>query len=138
MFAPILEALAPERTLGGRLLAFVGAAGRQIWPAVLLGELPGLAIVASGVFSSFAVFGALAAILGAVLAVLGGVIGALVAWVVLAHRRVPANLFGLCSGLGGTEQKPALTPWLTDLLNELAGKDKSCPLTFGDLRPRPE
>jgi len=136
VFAPILEALAPERTLGGRLLAFVGAAGRQIWPAVLLGELPGLAIVASGVFSSFAVFGALAAILGAVLAVLGGVIGALVAWVVLAHRRVPANLFGLCSGFGGTEQKPALTPWLTDLLNELAGKDKSCPLTFGDLRPR--
>lgn len=57
-------------------------------------------------------------------------------------RVVPAHAFGLCSGMparpGGP---PALTPWLADLLDRLAGRDPAGPpLTFGDLwgcRPEP-
>src|SRR6266511_819964 len=60
---------------------------------------------------------------------------ALPARLVFALGRVPKNGYGLCSGLGGSDDKPALTPWLTKLLNDLAGKPaSSTPLTFGELR----
>lgn len=45
-------------------------------------------------------------------------------------RRIPENGYGLCSGMGASD---ALTPWLYDLYQRLAGKDRSLPLTFGDL-----
>src|SRR6185436_5043132 len=55
-----------------------------------------------------------------------------IALAVLALR----NGFGLCSGLSPEGSRtPALTPWLADLIDDLAGKDDS-PLTFGDLRAR--
>jgi Patatin-like phospholipase len=62
-------------------------------------------------------------------------------WRLLAHvrGRVPANGFGLCSGNGPDVnhpkgRPPALTPWLANLLNVLAGKSRpEGPLTFGDL-----
>lgn len=50
--------------------------------------------------------------------------------------KVPENGYGLCSGYADpmTNQPAALTNWLTDLLNHLAGKaDPQFPLTFGDL-----
>lgn len=47
--------------------------------------------------------------------------------------QIPTNDFGLCSGLG-QENLPALTPWLADLLDDLAGRSPSGPpVTFGDL-----
>lgn len=49
--------------------------------------------------------------------------------------KLPANRFGLCSGMGGTAQRPALTPWLTEYLQTLSGKPANeFFLTFGDLR----
>jgi predicted acylesterase/phospholipase RssA len=57
---------------------------------------------------------------------------------VQVRERVPANGFGLCSGNGpdvDEDRGPAaLTPWLADLLNQLAGKPRADgPLTVGDL-----
>jgi hypothetical protein len=46
------------------------------------------------------------------------------------REEVPANFYGLSTGMGGDD---ALTPWLFDLLQRLAGKPRSEPLTFGDL-----
>jgi len=47
-----------------------------------------------------------------------------------ALRVLPANGYGLCSGLGGDD---ALTPWLHATLQSLAGLDPRRPLRFGDL-----
>jgi predicted acylesterase/phospholipase RssA len=64
-------------------------------------------------------------------------------------RALPANSYGLCTGLEGVgdPNQPALTTWLTDLLDEVSGKSdvpesavpesaassSHLPLTFGDL-----
>jgi len=51
---------------------------------------------------------------------------------ILVHalRVLPANGFGLCSGLG---DERTLTPWLHATLQSLAGLDPARPLRFGDL-----
>jgi hypothetical protein len=51
-------------------------------------------------------------------------------------RALGKNGFGLCSGLSPEGSvPPALTPWLADLVDDLAAKGLSAgPLTFGDLR----
>ncbi|HXO26872.1 MAG TPA: patatin-like phospholipase family protein, partial [Thermoanaerobaculia bacterium] len=42
--------------------------------------------------------------------------------------------FGLCSGLAAERQPPALTAWLADAIDSLAGRPAgAAPLTFGDL-----
>jgi predicted acylesterase/phospholipase RssA len=50
---------------------------------------------------------------------------------------VPANFFGLCTGMEGAKASQVgqpLTPWLTGYLNRLAGrKETDPPITFGDL-----
>jgi hypothetical protein len=49
-------------------------------------------------------------------------------------RAVGRNDLGLCSGLTPDgAPRPALTPWLADLIDDLAAKDGDGPLTFGDL-----
>ncbi|MGI8477381.1 MAG: patatin-like phospholipase family protein [Thermomicrobiales bacterium] len=54
-------------------------------------------------------------------------------------RTLPRNLFGLCTGNGptGDASRPALTPWLAEYLDCLAGVPSDGPgrrpLTFGDL-----
>ncbi len=44
---------------------------------------------------------------------------------------IPHNNFGICSGMGGTAQNPALTTWLHEYLQGMSGQ--STPVTFGDL-----
>src|SRR5205823_1442836 len=48
---------------------------------------------------------------------------------------LPDNFYGLSSGLAPapTGETPTLTAWLTDLLDQIAGKTAGGPLTFGDL-----
>lgn len=65
-------------------------------------------------------------------------------WITKAHlylkrekfsKILRENGYGLCSGLANDYSvtgKPALTHWLADLIDEVAGK-KGSPLTFGDL-----
>jgi predicted acylesterase/phospholipase RssA len=84
-----------------------------------------------------------ASILAFVFALAIAGVGALAAagWMLArkARKALPENGFGLCSGNGAdvndpTGQWPALTPWLADLINRLAGKPRTQgPLTFGDL-----
>lgn len=51
-------------------------------------------------------------------------------------KKIPANYFGLCTGATtetNAAKAQALTPWLSELLCDLAGKQKEDVLTFGDL-----
>jgi predicted acylesterase/phospholipase RssA len=99
----------------------------------LLGALPGLALATWGVLAGGAAMG-IGLIGGLILAVIGAVVGAVVgAWRTLSHQ-VPDNLFGLCSGRGGSEAAPALTDWLHNYFQELAGRGpEDAPVTFADL-----
>ena len=121
----------------GKWLRVVGTAVRHWWPAVLIGAAPGLAIVVAGALAGGSALLRVAAIVaGALLALFGAVLVPL-AWLA---RRTPAavtrNHFGLCTGMPEGSRAPALTPWLADLIDDLAGKDDGTPLTFGDLRAR--
>ncbi len=58
------------------------------------------------------------------------------AFVLRLRRGLADNYFGLCTGMAGSGAFPAmaLTPWLHEYLNTLAGLDPGGrPLTFGDL-----
>jgi hypothetical protein len=127
------KALRVAKTVGAALLRFVG------WS--LLGALPGLSIIALTIWSESvrwpgAMIGSaiLVAVLGAILASFLGLGLKLV-------RALPENRFGLCSGRSpspGTGP-PALTDWLADLVDQLAGRPtKGRPLTFSDLWKGPE
>jgi predicted acylesterase/phospholipase RssA len=127
--------------------AIATAVGEHL-PATLLGVLPGLALAAAALAGmetvdstplriagviAFAFLALLFAVLGASLAVAGRIV-----WE--ASRRVPANGFGICRGETSDRAwnvKP-LTPWLADLLNDLAHLPRDTPLTFGHLWAGPE
>jgi predicted acylesterase/phospholipase RssA len=60
---------------------------------------------------------------------------ALAVWIILlAARRIGANGYGLCNGMG---DEAALTPWLHGTLQSLAARAPEEPLTFGDLWKNP-
>jgi predicted acylesterase/phospholipase RssA len=67
----------------------------------------------------------------------GGTANALVSLGRLLLEDVPGNLYGICTGhrsADHTGDDPALTDWLSDWINRLAGRtDHGGPLTFGDL-----
>jgi predicted acylesterase/phospholipase RssA len=73
-------------------------------------------------------------IVGLLFALAGGLLGASTAFVIGGLRGIENNFFGLCTGSAparpGTD--PPLTPWLADLLDDIAGKTDG-PLTFADL-----
>lgn len=105
----------------------------------LLGAAPGAAVL---LFSILRITGGtvdVPAVIGCAVGVVGIVLGVLAAVVLrLGHvlfRHVPDNGFGVCSGAGGEgTEHPALTPWLTALIDESAGLDQGDgPLTFGHL-----
>jgi predicted acylesterase/phospholipase RssA len=67
----------------------------------------------------------------------GGVAGIGVSMYRTITRGLPDNFFGLCTGMDGAEKTdhPAVTPWLTEMINRVAGRDPGGdPLTFGDLK----
>ena len=114
--------------------AAVGEAARRYALAGLLGALPVLVILLPFFSLANLLAGNLfATILGAfpwlLLAAVGFAIGVAIGVKRDVDRKIPANLFGLCSGLGDG----ALTPWLHGLFQKLSGK-KDGPLTFGDLQ----
>ncbi|WP_375426141.1 hypothetical protein [uncultured Friedmanniella sp.] len=106
----------------------------------VLGVLPGLVIAAVGVVGMVDTWGwpslvpsALLVVLGLAVALVGLFVGALTA-VLSDLRQLPAVGFGISSGRGGNDSDLALTPWLYERLQELAGRPTDQPLTFGDLR----
>jgi hypothetical protein len=69
---------------------------------------------------------------------LAGLLVGLLSWLALQARNIPRNRFGLCSGYSEPDApKRALTNWLTDELEKLAGRcgegARTQPLTFGHL-----
>lgn len=130
IFRLIAAGVAPSH----RALALAGAALRGYGIALLLGAAPGIVL---GALASQS--GTASAIVGTALGAIVGLVGAglgLLAGIVSAARAIPGNLYGLCSGNGGSD---ALTPWLADTIDDLAGRPTAGPpLTFGDLWRGPD
>jgi hypothetical protein len=95
----------------------------------LLGNGPPAGVVVLGALLFIAVLALLALPLGALA---GGAAG-------LARSlsvEVPGNFFGLCNGGPGSPGVPALTDWIHESIQDLAGRATGPPLTFGDLAER--
>lgn len=127
--------------LGGEMGAWrrvVMQAVVSFWPFAIIGAIPGALVMWVGLNApapwpsaplALVLLGAVIAVVGALLAVAGRL-------AITALKAIPENLFGLTTGMpgAGREPAPALTPWITEYLNELAGlKPDGQPLTFGDL-----
>jgi hypothetical protein len=127
------------KVVNAALTQFAGSAGLGALTGVVLG-------IAAGALTTG--WGRVAALAAAVLlALVGAALGVVAGVVLSAVRELPANRFGLCSGTespaypAGT---PALTPWLSELFNRIAGLPYPVvgaaapaggyrPLTIGDL-----
>lgn len=130
LYRVVMSALtAPSR----KPLHVAGALGRSFPLAAAAGTLPGLLLLAAawqqgGLLRAAAIPASILAI------VVGALIGVGASFVRTLFRELPANGYGLCSGQQTNARAAALTPWLTDLLNALAGKhDPREPLVFRDL-----
>lgn len=116
---------------------------RHFWPAAILGGgLGSLALWSTPWQPAYAAALATAIVLGLVCATASAL--ALLAWIVV--RRLPANGFGICSGMPNGKQADdeALTVWLAGFYDRISGErvvsgsrpmplDRVKPLTFGDL-----
>jgi len=100
-------------------------------PMVVLVEIP-LLLLAGSLIQG----GSMGIVGNAVLALLGVAVAVIWSLVQRLVQDLPRNGFGLCSGMEGKghNSEPALTPWLADRYDEIAGRsDPARPLTFGDL-----
>jgi predicted acylesterase/phospholipase RssA len=115
---------------------------RSIIPAVgtlvLIPALVGIGIPAAFLICSALSHSTWGIILSVVLLVIGLVIAVL--WSVIRRilRDLPANQFGMCSGMEPPKSsRPALTTWLADEFDAMAGLSADqAPLTFGLLKKR--
>ena len=130
------------------LAAGLGRKGAGRWPRVAAaalrsfpltaaaGSAPGIALAVLALRTGSGALAVCAVIVGVVIALLGLVVALGVRVGLGLPKALGQNGFGLCSGLSPEGSRtPALTPWLADLIDDLAGKDDG-PLTFGDLRAR--
>ncbi len=118
---------------GARLRAIAGAALRSWWGNAAAGAALGLAIIVGGfILGGPAQWASLLA--GLLIAVVGLMAGVVVG-LYQDLRALPTAGFGLCSGAGDRNaEEPALTPWLHETLQHLAGRSvDDFPVTFGDL-----
>jgi predicted acylesterase/phospholipase RssA len=127
---------APIGVQGGRITRLLVTALEQFFRWALLGVAPGIVMLMLGL--SLAHGTARGIWIGAAipLMLLGVFIGVIFGIYRIAGREIPANRFGLCSGMPGPKADvPSLTPWLDQLIEELAGRGVHgrTPLTFGDL-----
>jgi predicted acylesterase/phospholipase RssA len=124
--------------LGGGLGAVVRvatAAVRSFPIAAALGAVPGLWILYTASQQAGAAR-ALTFLISALVLLVGVAVVLAIRFVAKAGAALPANGYGLCSGMPGVggEPRESLTPWLTGFYDELAGVDPNGPpLTFGDL-----
>lgn len=124
------------RTGPGRWPCVAGAALRSFPLSAALGLAPGMGLAVLAVGTGSGALAVCAAIAGVVLALLGLALALGVRLAAGLPKALGGNMFGLCSGLGSGEgTTPALTEWLADLVDDLAGKENG-PLTFGDLRAK--
>jgi predicted acylesterase/phospholipase RssA len=118
----------------------VGLAAIWNFPlAALVGLALGVALIVVAALEGSGVLLWLAIVCGAVLALLGLAVALAVSLVRRLTVAVADNYFGICTGSSRPQagRPDALTPWLADVIDRLAGaQDK--PLTFGDLWRGPE
>lgn len=137
-FAVFLAGLEASRVRGARswrvARAIVKTLLREGSGASAAGALAGAALAAALVCVVEGRPGPGAWTFGAATAALGAVAAAS-AWLVrVVVRRIPENDFGVSTGHSIDPSTPALTDWLADELDHLAGLDPSgAPLTFGQL-----
>jgi predicted acylesterase/phospholipase RssA len=132
---------APTGVSRGRVTRLLATALEQFLRWALLGLAPGAVMLAIGL--AFAHGTARGMWIGAAipLMLVGVLVGLVVGIYRVAAREIPANGFGLCSGMPApSADVPSLTPWLDRLVEELAGRDPDGqePLTFGDLWRGPD
>ena len=99
----------------------------------LAGVAPGMALAVLAAWAGSGALAVSAGVAGVVLALLGLAMALGLRLAIGLPRAVARNDLGLCTGMPSGGSRPALTPWLADLLDDLAGKDDGAPLTFGDL-----
>ncbi|MBK8164555.1 MAG: patatin-like phospholipase family protein [bacterium] len=136
LFAVLMAALDRRRGPRGRIARVLKALVEHHAGQTFAGLAPGAAVLT---WAALAHRGPEAWVLGTLLLVLG----VLAAWVFALTKPllcdVPKHGFGLCPGLGDSDAHPALTDWLCDTLDEVAGhkrrgeKATGEPLTFGHL-----
>jgi len=125
------------RTGPGKWLRVGGAALRGFPLTALAGVAPGVALVVLAVLTGSGALAVCAVVAGVLLALVGLALALGLRLALGLPRALGRNGFGLCSGLSAEESaSPALTPWLGDLIDDLAAKDGDGPLTFGDLGAR--
>lgn len=119
-----------------RFLRTLGALVRGYPLTALLGLLPGALLLAASARGG-GVLGGLALPLAVLAGVLVLTIALALRFALSLLRTLPRHFYGLCTGMpqsSSLDAPPALTPWLADLLDSLAGKRPGQgPLTFGDL-----
>ncbi len=134
MAAPLFGLLAASMKKGlARTLAVLGAVLAGFWWSLLLGAVPGvvLAIIAGQAAAGGGRWAGVAAAI--VLAAVGAACALLLSAVALVGRLTG---WGMCTGMPGVGAKgaPALTPWLHERLQTMAGRTpQEAPVTFGDL-----
>jgi len=117
----------------GRWLRSFRAALRSFPVAALLGLVPGVTFAVLAILLGTGLLAVTVSAVGIVLALLGLGLALGVRVVLGLPSALAGNLFGLCTGLPSARGE-ALTPWLADLIDDLAGKQDGSPLTFGELR----
>ncbi len=127
------------RTGAGRWIRIGGAAPRRFPLTAAVGLAPGVALVVLALWAGSGALAAYAVAAGCLLALLGLGVALGLRLALGLPKALGENGFGLCSGLSPEgSPTPALTPWLTGLVDGLAAKDGPAagPLTFGDLRAK--
>lgn len=114
------------RTVTGVLSGF--------WAWALAGALPGAAVLVTSLLGDGVA--RVAGVVAGVLLLLLGVVAGIVAGALTVLGRVSGRGYGLCDGMPGVGAKgaQALTPWLHERLQTMAGRPPGAPpVTFGDL-----
>lgn len=138
LFALLLASVDPRPR---KPLRIVAATLRHYGLAALLGALPGVALLVLTLVGDGGAALTAAGALGGLALALAGVAGSVVVWLARrVSRALPERRYGMCSGMPeGDTGREALTPWLADLVDRLAGRPETgAPLTFGDLWRGPD
>lgn len=123
----------PKRAGVGRIVAMPVALIAAFPWASLIGILPGVALAILGVISG-GWKGFLLAVAGIVLLLVGWVVAVAARLIRKLIVDVPANLFGICRGLGQGDVDPGFTDWLSGRIDDIAGLPiDGRPLRFGQL-----
>ena len=125
------------------------AAGQRRWAfravaaAVFIAAAIGLLAWSFGADAPVRTFLAAAGVLAALLGVLGWVLGGLATGLYalfdIVTEKVPANHFGVCSGLRADDASntpEAMTEWMHRQIQRIAGREDDAILTVGDLASR--